>query len=350
MRTESHVLVVGALSLVLPLCVPTMGWTAKVKPDRIDVGVVRVGAVVEAGVRVYWDRLEPGHVKPAAETPRFAVLKELTIEQTRAGRAYSEVRLVLRTAEEGEFKDVVRVSYGAQRAEFPVRMQVFPQEPGLRHVLIADTPFDSSSTLDANDFERWRRMVESAPLSPNYRIITKGKPVVSDFDLTHINVILLAESGVIRLLPEDIERLHEFADAGGRVILIGTRFMRGTIERINDVVAQRGMMIADTEFRLIENRPILLDGNLIRRERLTQGVLSVSFERPSPITVTDPSRATLIVSAVDGSEGGYVVRGFSGRGEFVVLTGSLWWFWINDDHTDNARLLQNLLTMPIPAD
>ena len=77
---------------------------------------------------------------------------------------------------------------------------------------------------------------------------------------------------------------------------------------------------------------------------LTRGVARVQFHRPSPIVVTDATQARLL--AIDpGGAGGFVaVTRWPGGGEEVVIGHSLWWVWIGESHSDNARLLRNILS------
>ncbi len=324
---------------------------ASLKPERIDVGVVRVGAIVECGVRVYWDNAEPEAVKPAADLPAFAVLKELTLNTlARTGRRYSEVMLTIDTQHVGEFQELVHVSYGMQRVEFPVSATIRPAEPGSKHVLLAQSPYDSSSTNDASRFDRWRRLVASTPLAPSYILIPQNGPVLRELPLEKFDVILLAGAGVRHLTAEDIHRIRAFATAGGRVILIGTYFMRGTVEKINKVIESMGLTMADVEFREHDLQTIAVRGDDIRQHPLTRGINTLSLERPSPIAVTDWTQASILVAAPNVKNSGYMAVSRTGRGELVVLAGALWWFWIDDEAGQHASLLENLLTIPVSAE
>ncbi len=78
------------------------------------------------------------------------------------------------------------------------------------------------------------------------------------------------------------------------------------------------------------------------------GVKALSFQRPSPVAVTDRKLARLLATVPGDPAKGLVAEARAGRGDIVVIGDSLWWSWIGTDRdkTRNLRLLENLLKNP----
>jgi hypothetical protein len=126
---------------------------------------------------------------------------------------------------------------------------------------------------------------------------------------------------------------------GPLLIVAANYFFRGTVAKANEIVEEYGLIIEDSEPRGAVEAP------LIEADILTTGLTSFTFNRPSPVRVTDAKRAKIIVGSPVDRDMGFVAISRD-KGEVVVLTQSLWWLWAGRDSkdTDNGHLLVNLLT------
>jgi hypothetical protein len=338
---------VSALLTFVACTATNQAFAAKSKPSSVDVGVVRVGSIVETSFRISWENSEPQGTEPTTETPSFARQTGFVAIESR-GRQLTQVNLIIDTSSVGEFEGVVRVTYGSQSIDVPLSAEIREPEPGLRNVLIADTPFDASSYIDDAEMDPWRELVASSPVAANYLVVPFKGPVLRTLDLSNFDVILLCENGVHGLSDEDIDRLREFAGNGGRVILTAIGFHVGTVEIVNKVALPYGIkMFVTSSTTTGRDDRIAIGPELIVDDLLMKDVRRLCIEQFTPILVTDPIQSSILVRVPDASGGGFLTRSRIGSGELIVLTNYLWWKWINDAGTDNAKLLKNLLLTPV---
>ena len=242
------------------------------------------------------------------------------------------------------------VQVGQKPVEIPVSANVIEQDPDATRVLIVETPFCRFSTSNASIFEPWLKLVKDAKLDVSYLEMDPALPVLRDLDLSGFDVVLLGGTGIFSARDEDFEKLKPFVASGGRIIVTANYFFRGTVEAANRFVVPLGLKMTDTEPRG-DNSLVELEESDIPRHKLTTGVRKLKFFRPSPVTVEDPKAGTILVETPLDPQQGLVAVARSGKGDVVVLGTSLWWNWIASEPesgADNARLLQNLLTKPVP--
>jgi hypothetical protein len=314
------------------------------QPDHIPLGTLRVGATAEASIRVFAEG-----DKATALGPPFVVVKDVTKDNMN-GKACCDVTFVIDTARAGDFAGDIVVGVGKNTLLVPVRATVRADEPGLTRVLVAGIPFSKFSTSDGAMFGAWTKIVDAGKLNPSYLLVDRGRPVLRDRDLSRFDVVLLGDEGMVFVTDADVKRLHTFVEAGGRVVLTADHFMRGTVDGANQVMAPYGLRMDDMEPAGVPGKTWEVTGDGLRADALTDGVRSVSFFRPSPITAQ--GGATNLAAAEPYPGQGFAAVARAGKGDVAVVGQSLWWSWITAERSkgaDNARLLQNLLTRPRTA-
>ena len=324
-------------------------------PDELNVGQVRVGATLEASVRFIVPGPDIKGVKVSIQPPPF-----LRVEQTRSrttvfgNRALGERTCIVcdlfvsfDTKDAGEFRGELAVEIAGEELKVPVSIDVLEQEPGLTRVLVLDAPFQGfyGSWAARSQLESWLNLVKSAKLDVHYFLSgpDRGRPITRDVHLSDFDVVM-AHFGTTAA-ASDFERLKEFAESGGRVILLANRTFGGSVAKANEFMTPLGLTVHDTlpkgQVRLIE-----IDKDYIPQHPLTVGVRKVRFDNPSPITVTDEEKAEILVGARVFEGSAFVARAKAGKGDVIAVGIINWWVWISTDpqESDDALLLKNLLT------
>jgi hypothetical protein len=324
----------------------------KSQPDRLTLGTVRVGATVEASVRVLIRGDDFTGLEVKTSPPPY-----LRVAQSRLGtQTYGalgtfvtcDVFVSLNTSRTGKFEDKLTIQVGEKIVEIPVTAEIIDKDPDATRVLVVETPICRFSTSDASHFDAWLKLVKSAKLDVSSLEVDQGQPVLRDLDLANFDVVLLGGTGIFCARGEDLDKLKTFIELGGRVVVTANYFFRGTVEAANKFVVPLGLKMTDTEPKN-GNSLVELEESDIPRHKLTEGVRKVKFFRPSPVTVEDSTSGTILVETPFDPERGLVAVARFGKGDVVVVGTSLWWRWISSEEesgADNVRLLQNLLTRP----
>lgn len=322
---------------------------AKSQPDHLTLGTVRVGATVEASVRV----LIPGDdftgIESQISPPKFVRVTQTRIGTQQLGNLgnfiYCDVFVSLNTERTSEFNDRLKVRLGGTEVEIPMTATVLEKTPNARRVLIVETPIQRFSTDDATLFEPWLNLVKTAELDVHYLEVDRGRPVLRELDLSNFDVVLLGGGGIFWARDEDFAKLNLFVESGGRAIVAANRFFMGTVAQANKFIVPHGLKLIDVEPE--GQIPLIaIDEDQIHQHTLTAEINELKFYRPSPVTVEDPSKGTLLVKSPFDAERGYVAVARVGKGEVVALGISLWWNWIasqQESGADNHQLLYNLI-------
>jgi hypothetical protein len=334
LAAASATLIALVVALVLwPLWLESrMPPARQVMPDRLSFGTVRAGAIVEASARVFVHATDPAGIRARVRAPWFIKVEEVSVDGPKAGTSrgtvFCDVFFRVSTSRPGEHAGTIKVIVAGERGEVPVTVTVAPGDPALPRVLVVETPFDRLSTDEGSAFDPLLDVVRSSKADVSY---ARRLPE----DLSGFDVLLLAGSELHGIEDRQIASIQRFISAGGRLILAANYFFRGTVPKANAILQGHGLVMEDAEpARQVET-------DLISVDPLTQGVQNLSFFRPSPVSVTDPGKAKVLV---EGPHGCYVAVS-RGEGEVVVLGQSLWWNWIGKEGAsgDNGRLLRNLL-------
>ena len=325
----------------------------EVQPDRIPFGTVYAGAIVEGSFLVF----EPGKdadVPFAVTAPKFIQVrhKATHVQQFGAGNDFvcGTVEFALDTSAPGDLSGEISVTLGGAAVAVPVSATVKPPKQGQTRLLIVETPFSRYSTGHGEDYKAWTDLVKDAPLDVNYLLVTSGKSVLRDLDLSKFDCVLLAEEGLADLQEADTKRVRAFAEAGGRVVVAANAFFRGTVAKANAVLDGYGIEVRDEE-AAGDGAEVTLPEGPIDPKLVKSGVHSAHFFRASPVAVTDDKIGRVVVKALGvGMPGdGFVALGAAGKGEVVALGESLWWNWVAEKPAagiDNARLARWLLVAP----
>jgi len=320
----------------------------KAQPDRLDFGMVRMGATVDGSVRILKAGDDATGVPVNVHPPSFARVKRVELATQTYGhlgtRVLCDIFVSIDTQHVGKISGTMVVEIGAQKVEVPIKANVLPQDPNATSLLVVQTPFNRVSTEDASRFNPWLKLVESEGLDAHYIDIIRHEPVLRDLDLSQFDVILLASTGLYFALNADVERLNQFVADGGRLIVSANAFMAGTVEKANELLTPAGLRMNDTEPRKTELFDVT--GDEIISDTLTESVLRIKCFRPSPIAILDHAKAKILVDAPQYPGEGFVAVGRQGEGEVIALGQSLWWNWIGDAKyagSDNQRLFRNMV-------
>jgi hypothetical protein len=301
----------------------------QVIPDRVSFGVLRTGAIAEASVRVFVRAVEPAGIRARVRAPWFVKVEDVHVggpgEGTSRGTVFCDVYFRLDTERPGERAGILRVMLAGERGEIPIVASVAPRDPALPRVLAAETPFHHVATDDASIFDPLLDVVKSSKADVSY---ARRLPD----DLSGFDVVLLAGEALLGTDDRGIAAIRRFVAGGGRLIVAANYFFRGTVERANAILKPHGIVIEDAE----PDREVEAG---TAADPLTEGVDKLSFFRPSPMKITDPSAAKILVPAPREAEGFVAV--WRGKGEVVALGQSLWWQWVGAA-PGNGRLIRNL--------
>jgi hypothetical protein len=317
------------------------------QPNYLKFGSVRVGATVEGSVRIFRAAESASGLAIKIEPPAFVRVENLEVGTQSYGgamRGFCDISLSLDTERAGDYSGDLRFEIGRERVAVPLSVTVRPQMPHLTRVLVLETPFSKFSTNDATMFAPWLDLVNGAHLDVHYLDARRGMPVLREFDLAKIDVVLLGMEGLVGLQDSDIRLLKQFVEQGGRTVLAANHFFVGTVGKANELLVPYGLRMTDVESH--DRLEFVLGAAEVTDDPLTQGVKSLYFHRPSPVAVTDSQKGKVLVAAPDYPGEGFVAVARAGQGEVVAVGESLWWSWIAMEKakgSQNAVLLGNLL-------
>src|SRR5207249_4511697 len=104
---------------------------------------------------------------------------------------------------------------------------------GLRRLLIAETPFEQTSTKDGTMFQAWTDLVKDSPLDVTYLLVNRGQPVLRDLDLGQFDCVFLPAGALVFATPADVKRVRAYAERGGRVVVAANAFSVGSVKQAN---------------------------------------------------------------------------------------------------------------------
>jgi hypothetical protein len=320
-----------------------------VQPNRIVFGKLHAGAAAEASFLVFAAPSPNGKAKFEVTTPSFVkVLRKDTDVSTAGGEFLrGSVEFALDTTKAGEFTGRIAVRLNATSVHVPVSATVKPYRAGLLRLLVVGTPFAKYSTSDGGHFRQWTDLVAGAPWDVNYLLAHRDQPVLRDLQLSDYGALLLGPEGVWELKPADVRRVRAYVEDGGTVIVMANYFFSGTVEKANTLLARYGLVMADEEARN-RSADITIEKTAIDPQLVKAGIVRVTFFRASPLTVTDPMLAKVLVKAayVGKSDDGFVATANARNGKIIAVGQSLWWDWVSrrrDPSGGNAKLLRWVL-------
>ena len=280
-------------------------------------------------------------LKPVVAAPDFAQVTEVAPAQNQSwfgGRSYVVVHGRVKPARAGKYSGHLTVTMDGRKASLPLRVRARELAAGRPRLLVVCTPFEEYATENG---------LELRPVAEALSAVAAAVDCVEKLPakLGGYRVILLADSALSGIGMQEVARVRDFVEQGGRLILPCDAFFVGTIPKANEILAGHGLtVITNDMYGLHQATNIVADP-------LTRGVARLEFFRPSPIVVTDPAKARLLALDPGGAGGFVAVTRRPGGGEVIVITSSLWWLWIGrfNDQPDNARMLQNVLSAEAPV-
>ena len=320
------------------------------QPNRLALGAVGQGGMAQASVRIFLSGTRISGRQLRCETPPWLnvdrlELGTLDMGRRRGQRIYCDVSVSIDTAAPGEFDGRLRLRDGAHAIDVPVSAVVRAAQPRQRKLLVLTTPFTFDAGPDAREFEAWLELVQSLEMSVGYAAADARRDLLRTLDLPSYQVVMLGLDGLMQLRDEDITRLRRYVDGGGRLIVMADATMRGTVSSANKLLGPLGIEMRD--FEAAGGQVVESSGGELATDRLLKDVSGLKFQRPSPLRVTDPHTARLLVRSREVPEHGWIGVARLGRGEIVAMGQCRWWTWLGEEQfkeADNAVLLRNLLT------
>jgi hypothetical protein len=322
----------------------------RVQPDRLVFDKVHAGATVEASFLVLAAPSTDGKAKLEVTAPPFVKVLRKDTEVTTAGNVFlrGTVEFALDTTKAGDFTGQFAVQLYGTSVDVPVSASVSPRHTGLLRLLVVETPFQRFSTSDGGHFRQWTDLVAAAPWDVHYLLAHRDQSVLRDLKLSDFGVVLLGPEAVWGLKPADVERIRKYAEDGGAVIVMANYFFRGTVEKANTLLGRQGVVMADAEAHGADAE-VTIEKTGIDSRLVKAGIDRVTFFRASPLHVTNPMLARVLVKAAGVGQGddGVVATANAGNGKIIALGQSLWWDWVSrrrDPSGGNAMLLRWALT------
>lgn len=317
------------------------GAKPSTSPTRIDLGVVRVGAIAESTVHIYWESPMSGN-RVVAKLPRNTRQLTLTSDTDENGHAETRLGFAIATDQLGKHETSIGLQLGGRQTSVALTWTVEPAVVRGSRILVATSPFMGDSSSDPTVFDPWRALVEQAAFDVDYRYRRKDAPPFTADALARVDIVVVGEDGLIGISDAEAARLQGFVCGGGRVVVFANAFFFGTTKAANLLCKPFGLSMMDRE-PPIGPAHVAIDEDLPRHP-LTVGVKKVVVRRPSPTIVDDPKKATaLVVLPALGAELPFAaIATTKSGGELITIGESLWWNWIGKS-AGNQRLMRNLL-------
>ena len=305
--------------------VKVKGETIWAQPDKLPIGTIYQGSIIEANFMI----------RNAKEIYSIDYPPWITIRKIEYNKYVS---LSVNTSEIGDFLGEIEVDTDGGNVTVPISVSIRNSPPPLAKLLITPTPFDICSTSDGDNFNEMTQMFSENYIDVNYidyDYIDYGIPQ----DLSDYDVILIAEITLKVISDTRVNRLQDFIDRGGIVIVCADYFYVGTVAAANKIIEDYGLKMKDEEV----SGEVIVKGDDIVPDKLTEGVGELRFWRPSPVYKTGCSGKIVVKNPSDSREG-FVARS-SSVGDVIVLGESLWWNYLaTSTDYDNSILFGNMVT------
>ncbi len=318
------------------------------RPAILDFGNAPQSGIVQAVVLIEQARnsgqqsrpdIAPG---PAISVSTLSGIARRLIESRWIAQHHLLVDVDTSTA--GLVDSHITIAWENEVLTLPIRYTVRAEAKGRRRILVAQTPFNGKRLKEGENLDAWRTLTADADFDVEYLDTTAGGGTALGLkELAPFESVLLATDAIDQIdIPERYQSLLKYVEEGGRLIIASNAYLGGSTDRANQFVAAYGL---EVQYEQLPESVLRIQAS--NDEPILSGVTTLHFHRPSPIRITDPANARVIVPA-DGLPGHAYIAGASvGKGEIFVLGESQWWSWLVETRTspnDNARLLKNLLT------
>jgi hypothetical protein len=336
---------------------------AQAMPTRLDFGTVCQGATVEASVGASIPTTDLKGSVVVVETPDFVTLLKtetvpsFNIPQLKTGRVSAAISVA--TDKPGKYAGDVKVRYGDHQLTIPLEVTVIPRPRDVPKILFVSSPFQGVLGIEPEHVRTLREITSAgnAEFSFKESVMTPGYPqpeFLAQFDVIVLQYEQLIDAGANESL---VQLFQDYVRGGGRLVLLANAFMVGTVHSANEIARPFGLRIDPGEIEDAnagDRRRLACREAQIEQDAFTAGVDEVTFFRASPIVVTDPAIAKLLVRSPVRSRDGVVAVGRVGQGELVLFTQTVLSIFLGDsegpfgDVADNRTLFRNLLFAPKP--
>ena len=291
------------------------------QPEEMSFGTIYASSVVEAHLVLHGTTMVT-----SLTTPEWVKLDDAQFDDS--GRY--NIDITADTTTVGTHKGEMRFQTDIGELKMPLSISVIKSPAPRKKVLWISTPFDAfkgSSTAPIDELIREHNL---------------------DFDFTqripsdlkkYQCIVLNGHSLVCDIWTEDVRRLHNFVEGGGRLIIWANYFYRGSVDSANRIVRRYGLEMLDTECYRAVNINIL-DEHLVTdwQRALLQGVRRLSFGRTSPIISQNP--ASMLIRNPDDETVAFVAMAKE-NGEVILIGQSLLLGYIDDE--EHHRFFANML-------
>ena len=199
-------------------------------------------------------------------------------------------------------------------------------------LLVTSSPFNLYSTDNGTHFNVMTRIMSENYINASY---TENIPAV----LAGFDGIILAEESLAWISLDEIARIENYIDAGGKLLVFADYFFRGTVESANLIINDYGLDMIDEE----ESGEVIVSRNNIISDKITNGISLLRFWRPSPISNISSVGKILVEKPSDTTKGYIAIS--RGNGTVIAVGDSLWWcsFLLKNFSYHNNKLFTNML-------
>ena len=200
----------------------------EIQPDTLDFGTVCSGSAVEAHLVLH------GGLSISSSTMATWLRFDTAWLDSR-GRW--RIDITADTSTIGTQAGTIRFQTDAGEFTLPTSISVIESGSPLQKILWTDTPFDGFSGMSTALLDE---LIRSHHLDIDFT-----RKIPRNLELYHI--IFLTPEVVYDIWLEDVMRLQNFVEAGGRLVVGADNFFRGSVEGLNKIVHTYGFKMLDIE-------------------------------------------------------------------------------------------------------
>ena len=297
----------------------------EIQPERLDFGTVCSGSAVEAHIVLH------GGLSISSSTmPNWVRFDTAWLDSWGRWR----IDITADTSTVGTHSGTIRIQTDTGEFTLPASISVIKRDSTSCKILWTETPFDGFSGISTALLDE---LIRSHHLDIDFT-----REIPCNLDLC--KMIVLEGGAVYNIWQEDVMRLQNFVEAGGRLVVGADAFFRHSVDGLNKIVHTYGFKMLDIEPNCevdveIHSAHFQTD----RQCNLFAGVDRLHFFRPSPIVVDN--RDAFCIHHPDDRNLVYVSGVKVNSGEVFVIGQSLLLKFFSET-AGNQQFLANLLTTP----
>ena len=200
----------------------------EIQPERLDFGTVCSDSVVEAHIVLH------GGLSISSSTmPKWMRFDTAWLDSWGRWR----IDITADTSTIGTHSGIIRIQTDTGEFTLPTSISVIESGSASQKILWADTPFDGFSGMSTALLDE---LIRSHDLDIDFT-----REIPCNLDL--YKIIVLAGDAVCNIWREDVMRLQNFVEAGGRLVVGADAFYRTSVEGLNKIVHTYGFKMLDIE-------------------------------------------------------------------------------------------------------